>query len=165
MKLLTKNTDYAARALLYLGRHPDGFVSSADISGDEDIPLPYLRRILQTMIKAGMMAAKEGIKGGVKLNVSPADIRLTDLMRLFQRNTRLSGCMFRNRICKNRNLCVLRKKLLKIDAGIAKELSGITLAGLLKDTKRQTTFHADSRRNSADFSQPHNSEVRKQKSE
>ena len=49
MKLLTKETDYAVRALVYLAANRDRFVSSREISKEEEIPLPYLRRILQKL--------------------------------------------------------------------------------------------------------------------
>ena len=59
MKLLTKNTDYAVRALLHLARRKKEFVSSREISREEKIPLHYLRRILQKLKEEKLVSARE----------------------------------------------------------------------------------------------------------
>jgi len=98
MKLLTKETDYAIRTMMHLARQNDGFVSSRDISRKEGIPLQFLRRILQSLIKGGLVESREGVNGGASLKADPADIRIADLIRLFQGNIQLTECMFRKKI-------------------------------------------------------------------
>jgi len=52
LKLLTKDTDYAVRAIVNLARNPEGYRSSRMIAVDEGIPLQFLRRILQKLTAA-----------------------------------------------------------------------------------------------------------------
>ena len=77
MKLLTKDTDYAVRAIVNLARNPEGYRSSRTIADEESIPLQFLRRILQTLTKAGLVVSREGVTGGVKLKSKPKDIRVS----------------------------------------------------------------------------------------
>jgi Rrf2 family protein len=133
MKLLTKETDYAIRAIIHLARHEDGFISSRDISSQEGIPLQFLRRILQSLIKAGMVESREGANGGVSLKADPADIRIADLIKLFQGNIQLTECMFRRQICSNRETCVLRKRIRKIENMVTREFESLTIEDLLRD--------------------------------
>ena len=137
MKLLTKETDYAIRAIMNLARPHDGFVSSRDISRKEGIPLQFLRRILQSLIKGGLVESREGVNGGVSLKADPADIRIADLIRLFQGNIQLTECMFRKRICSNRKTCVLRKRIKKIESMVTGEFEGLTIRDLLRDLEVQ----------------------------
>jgi Rrf2 family protein len=137
MKLLTKESDYAVRALMNLARHPGDFVSSRDVAHQERIPLYFLRRILQTMIRRGLVESKEGVAGGVRLKAKPPEIRIVDVIRLFQGDIRLSECMFRRKICSNRGTCVLRKRIARIEQMLAQELGTITIAGLLEDLEVQ----------------------------
>ena len=139
MKLLTKNTDYAVRALIYLARNQDEYVSSREISRKDKIPLQYLRRILQDLRKEGVVETKEGISGGHRLKVGPGEIKLTRLIEIFQGTVELVECMFRKEICHDREKCVLRKKIQDIEKLVVAELEGITIGSLVKDIKETDT--------------------------
>jgi Rrf2 family protein len=133
MRLLTKETDYAIRAIIALAGHDDGFVPSRRIAAEDGIPLHFLRRILQQLIKAGLVASKEGVAGGVRLKRRPEAIHLTDVIKIFQGDIQLAKCMFRRRLCSNRSSCVLRKRICRIEQLVKREFEGITIADLLND--------------------------------
>jgi len=135
MKLLTKNTDYAVRALIYLGLRPNCFVSSREIALAQNIPLPYNRRILQVLKKKDILLSKEGFGGGVKLKGSPRKIKLVDVVNLFQGNVGLLECMFRKQICGSKATCVLRKRIKRIEDNVVGELEKITILDLIEDLK------------------------------
>lgn len=131
MKLITKNTDYALRALSFLAGKDDKFISSRIISQQEKIPLQFLRRILRKLNEADIIIAREGIDGGVKLKARPEDIYFSEVMRIFQGNIQLADCMFRKRICYKRSACVLRKKIRQIEERLAGEFNKITIESLM----------------------------------
>ncbi len=136
MKLLTKNTDYAIRALLQMALHGDEFVSSREISQDENIPLPYLRRILNRLREKEIISAREGVNGGVKLNWAQAEIRISRLIEIFQGDVTLLDCVFRKNICFNVKTCPLRKRIKKIEDTVVKELEGLTIKDLIDDLNK-----------------------------
>lgn len=133
MRLINKETDYAIRAAVALARRPGAFVSSAEISAAEGIPLQFLRRILQRLLKAGLVVSREGVAGGVRLSARPERVRLLDLMSVFQGDVALSECMFRKRICANRGTCVLRRHIKEIERGLAEQFARISVADLLRE--------------------------------
>ncbi len=132
MRLITKNTDYAIRALVNLAKNRNEFVSSRAIAKKEVIPLAYLRRILQILINEGIIISKEGVDGGVKLVKSPKSIQASDIMRIFQGEIGLSECLFRKKICPQRSGCALRIRIKKIEDKLKREFESISIAGLLK---------------------------------
>jgi len=132
MKLLTKDTDYAIRALLVLARNQKEHVSAREISKTEKIPYSFMRKILLLLYKSGYVDSKEGGKGGFKLKKKPSKISVVDLINLFQGNVQFSECMFRNKICHNRATCVLRKNINRIEGIVKKEFEGITIKSLLE---------------------------------
>jgi Rrf2 family protein len=136
MKLLTKNTDYAVRAVIHLAGHDNGYVSSTEIALAEKIPLHFLRRILQTLKRRGIVESKEGATGGVRLGVKPGRIRISDIMKIFQGEIELSACVFRKKPCENRKTCVLRKRIKEIEGIVRKEFDRVTIAELLEDKDR-----------------------------
>ena len=136
MKLLTKETDYAIRAVASLARRPGSFVSSAEIAQQEKIPLAFLRRILGRLLEAGLVTSREGVAGGVMLKAKPERIMVLDVMRAFQGPLELSACMFRRRLCANRGTCVLRRRIQEIERGVATQFARISIADLLGEPQR-----------------------------
>ncbi len=143
MKLITKHTDYAARALIHLARARGQFVPSREIARIEGIPLSFLRRILQELARQEMIETREGKAGGVKLSVEPGKIELTRLIRIFQGKVSLTECVFRRKLCPNRSRCVLRARLKKIETLVLDELAGITVGGLVKDIEEKNDEEKD----------------------
>ena len=136
MKLLTKNTDYAIRALLHIARNGEGYLSSREISRKENIPLPYLRRILNRLREEEIIITKEGVGGGAKINRDPEEIRVSNLIEIFQGKLTLLDCVFRKNICINVKTCPLRRRIKKIENVVIKELEDLTIKALLDDLNK-----------------------------
>jgi Rrf2 family protein len=131
MKLLTKNSDYAIRALATLALHSGKFLSASEIAKTEAIPYQFLRRILQRLIQDKLVIAKEGNAGGAQLAVPPSKIKVLDVIQLFQGEIQISECMFRKRICQKRATCVLRHEIGRIEKILVQQFKNITLQNLI----------------------------------
>lgn len=135
MKVLSKETDYAVRALIFLGMKSDGWTSARVISDEQTIPYHFLRRILQELIRSGLVESREGAGGGVKLATAPELIAVAEVIEIFQGKVQLSECMFRKQLCSNRANCVLRHEILRIEQMVSQEFSHITIGKLIDDLK------------------------------
>jgi len=133
VRLVTRNTDYAVRALIRLARAPGERVSSRAIAREEGIPLPYLRRILQTLRERGLIGAVEGKRGGWELKRPAGRISLRDLIGIFQGRIGFAACVFRSTVCRNRRTCPLRKRLQGMEERMLRELSAVTIGELMGD--------------------------------
>lgn len=136
MKLITKETDYAIRALMCLALNNSRYRSAREISDKDGIPYQFLRRIFNALSERGIVMTKEGKEGGVKLKVKTSQIRVADIMKIFQGDLQLSACMFRGNICSNRRTCVLRKRIRSIEKVVDKEFKDITIASLVSDVEK-----------------------------
>lgn len=134
MKFLTKNTDYAIRALLVLSSNKEGFISAKQMADEQDIPYEYLRKILQQLIKEGLVLSKGGGRGGFQIKKDPKKIKVIDVICIFQGDLQLSDCMFRKKLCSNRAHCVLRKNIKRIERVVIDEFGGMTIQSLMDDT-------------------------------
>ncbi|MCP4050130.1 MAG: Rrf2 family transcriptional regulator [bacterium] len=132
MKLLTKDTDYAVRALIVLALDKKKFVSARKISDTQDIPYQYLRQILKKLISSKLIDSREGIGGGVQLVADPAGITILELINIFQGELELSDCMFKKQECPKRGSCVLRPEIKRIEETVCTEFQKITIKDLLK---------------------------------
>ena len=136
MKLLTKQTDYAIRAVLHLAQRNGARTASREIAERERIPLQFLRRIVQTLVKDGVVTSKEGVAGGLTLARKAGRIRVLDMIRLFQGAVQLSECLFRKKVCHNRATCALRRRIARVERQVTREFERLTIAQLLKESKR-----------------------------
>ena len=134
MRLVTKNTDYAVRALLRLARAGGERLSSRAVARAEGISLPYLRRILPELRSRGLIAAAEGKGGGWVLRRPAGRISLRELIGIFQKRIGFSACVFRRELCPNRGTCPLRRRLQEMEGRVLRELAGMTIGDLLRET-------------------------------
>jgi len=80
MKLTTKG-HYAVKALLDLSLHPPNQpISVSQIAKRQNIPAPYLEKILIKIRHAGLVKSIRGVQGGYQLAVSPDKISLGEIL-------------------------------------------------------------------------------------
>jgi len=132
MQLLTKETDYAVRALINIASAPDRSSTASAISLKEQIPWLFLRRVLQKLASAGILKSHKGRRGGFVLARRPDRVNLVDVIRVFQGEVELSQCMVKGIPCCNRPTCPVRRRLKAVEKILRKQLSAITVAMLVK---------------------------------
>ena len=135
MKLITRDTDYAVRALCFIAKHEKGIIAVSELTRNLKTPKPFLRKILQILNKKGLLRSYKGKGGGFMLTIAPDKIFLADLIEIFQGSLKLNECIFKKRICPNINTCKLKKRIDTIQRYVISELKDITLASLLGDTR------------------------------
>lgn len=131
MKLITKDTDYALRALCYILTHKKKIVTVSELVSALRIPRPFLRKILQKLNKNGILKSYKGKHGGFLAVNSAKKIFLVDLIQTFQGPVRLNECFFKKISCPQIGTCALRGKIDKIEKYVLRELKSITIASLL----------------------------------
>ena len=74
---ISRSTGYALLAVGYIAKHEDeGIVLSQSISEKYDIPLEYLLKILQQLVRANILRSKRGPRGGFSLAKTPKKISM-----------------------------------------------------------------------------------------
>ena len=132
MKLITRNTDYAVRAIGCIASAKDDIVTVIDLSNKLNMPRSFSRKILQQLSSKGFLKSLKGIGGGFSLEVKPDNINIFDIMEIFQGAFQLSGHVFRDKTCPEIKTCRLKKKMDKIEKHVIRELKSITIASLLR---------------------------------
>lgn len=132
MKLVTRDADYAMRALVFIAKSKARIVPVSTLVRELRIPKPFLRKILQILHKEGILKASKGYGGGFELALSPSEMSLGDLLKVFQGPLKLNQCILKKRLCPDRNVCPLKKKIDGIEKYVASKLESVTIASLLK---------------------------------
>jgi Rrf2 family protein len=132
MKLITRDTDYALRAICFIAKNKEKVVSVGELVAKLKIPRPFLRKILQVLNKKKILKSYKGLGGGFILLKPANKIFLIELMKIFQGPLSLNECYLKKMKCPKIKVCPLRKKLDKIEKFMINELESITIGSLLK---------------------------------
>lgn len=131
MKLITRDTDYAVRALCYIARQKNNIIPVSDLVEKLGVPRPFLRKLLQTLQKEGVLDSHKGKGGGFILAAKPKDISLCGLIEIFQGPVQVSEHLFKKKKCIYLKRCKLKKKIDEIESYLIKELKSINIARLI----------------------------------
>ena len=131
MKLITRDTDYAVRAVCFIANHEGEPVSVEDLVKSLKIPRAFLRKLLQVLSNSRILKSFKGKNGGFVLNKTADKIYLKNIMNIFQGPLKINECIFKKRICPNIKTCPLRKRLNKIERYAVSEIDKITILSLL----------------------------------
>ncbi len=132
MKLITRNTDYAVRALCSIAENKEKILSVSKLVKYLEMPRPFLRKILQILNKEGLLNSYKGKDGGFALALPPEKISLIDVMEIFQGAIRLNECKFKKSDCPYTSNCLLKKEIDGIEKEVMVKLKAITIASIIK---------------------------------
>jgi len=107
--LLTRQTDYGLRMLIYLALHPERRATALEIADAFQISQNHLLKLIQRLAGAGVVNTYRGKGGGVALASPPKDIRVGDVVRELEHGLEVIDC---NRpLCPIAPACDLREVL------------------------------------------------------
>lgn len=89
---LTRYTDYALRALIYLAGHEEGRVSIRQIAEAHAISQNHLMKIIQDLGAAGFVKTTRGRHGGLQLARPAAEIMIGQVVRHTEGGDPLVDC-------------------------------------------------------------------------
>lgn len=129
---------YTFRALLELAQnYKKGPVMMSTISQKHDISRKYLHALLTALKTAGLVRSVRGSSGGYILARSPAEISLSDVVRVLEGSLALSDCVEDSTLCKEACRCPTRPIWEKISQTIEQMLAAVSIADLL-ERQRET---------------------------
>lgn len=134
--MLSITVQHALRALSVLASLPDGmFLLGRELAARADIPANYLAKILWILGSAGYIGATRGSGGGYRLQRPAAEIRLADVVVLFEHHRSAQGCFLDGaRSCSEAEPCSAHRAWHELDAALTRFLETTTLADIAKGT-------------------------------
>jgi len=130
--LVTRETDYAVRTVLYLARDHERVVSVTEIAEAMLIPKSFLAKILQRLVKNNIVQSVRGVKGGFRLAKKTSDISLLSVMEAIQGVTGINVCAVDSRKCKISSACVVHPVWVELRKDVEARLKKQTIASLLR---------------------------------
>ena len=112
--MLTRTSEYALRAMIYLVQHEEDWpIVGKEIAGATKIPAKYLSKILGDLVRIGVLESTPGRHGGFKLLRSSRQTKLYDVLAPFEVLER-KQCPFGNQECSDVNPCLAHDRWKKV---------------------------------------------------
>ena len=131
---ITRQADYAVRAIMYLAQlKPGTQASTAQIAREQHIPLTFLAKIMSQLSASGVVRATRGAHGGVALARGADEISLLDIVETIDGPIMLNDCTLNPQTCEMSDQCAVRVVWCETRADLVKRL-GETNFGQLTRT-------------------------------
>lgn len=106
---ITRQADYAVRAMLYLAQlGMDRRASTSQIAHEKQIPPSFLAKIVSQLSVAGLLQTSRGARGGVSLAKPPEEISLLDVVEAIDGPILLNECVGEGNVCAFGKDCPLK---------------------------------------------------------
>ena len=134
MLRLSKKADYALIAMKHLALRGDGSSSAREIASLYDIPIELLAKILQRLVRRGLLASQQGTRGGYQLAQLPARISVADVIQAIDGPVTVTACSTtESGNCEQYAKCNVRDPLWRVRERILSALGECTIAELAAD--------------------------------
>ena len=132
MKISTKGR-YALRIMVDLALNEEKrFISLKEIAEKEGISLKYLEQVIALLNKAGFLETSRGNNGGYKLNKSPDNYIIGDILRATEGELTPTFCVSEDGGCDRKNGCQTYDFWKGLDDVINDYIDSKTLNDLIK---------------------------------
>jgi Rrf2 family protein len=128
MLKLTKKADYGLIAMRHLAAHADlGACSAKDLADMYSLPQEALAKLLQRLVKAGLLQSQQGTNGGYTLARDPKSISALDVIHALEGPLFMTSCTTAKGNCEQTTRCTVREPLRKVSKSIEEVLSRLTI--------------------------------------
>ena len=134
---ITRQADYAVRAVLYLTElGPGARASTAQIADEQRIPATFLAKIISQLSAAGILRAVRGARGGVTLARLPQDISLLEIVEAIDGPVTLNNCTIDPAQCPMGDDCTVRDVWCDAQADLVRRLASTKFGQLMRTDGR-----------------------------
>jgi FeS assembly SUF system regulator len=140
MVRLDKLTDYGLVLLACIVKNPEVPLRTArELAQESGLPQPTVSRLLQDLLKGGLLVSQRGIKGGYKLAKAPQDISVASVIVALEGPIRMTVCSSEIAgACDLEEHCAIKSNQRVINSAVRAVLEQLSLADLMRPLQLMT---------------------------
>ena len=125
--------DYGVRALVDLAKNQSmSPIKASEIANRQNIPQPYLSKLLVTLQQKGLTKSETGPNGGHSLVAKPDEINLNMIMNHLGSPLNLLECIKAPDSCEKTSCCEQRPVWQKVEKAVSDVLNSTTISDLIE---------------------------------
>ncbi len=118
-------------AMVLLAKNRGFFICAKDIAKKFNASEAHLSKVLQRLVKSGLLKGARGPKGGFVLAKDPKEITLLEIYRSIEGDFSYTNCLFEKPICDGKR-CIMGKLIEEVNTRVKDYLSKTNLFDLAK---------------------------------
>ena len=136
---ISRRTDYGVRLILDLAALPDGErASTQEIAERQDIPAPFLAKIISQLSLSGLVNTHRGAGGGVRLARPASEINLLQVIEALDGPVRLNRCVLDPGVCPRDQTCPVHRVWARAQEHLVTALNDTTFDVLASEAVEAT---------------------------
>ena len=129
---ITRQADYAVRAVLHLAQMKNGErAATSSVAKEQRIPPSFLAKSISQLSIAGLLHTSRGARGGVTLAREPKDITLLEVVEAIDGPIQLNECVAEGGVCSFDDHCPIRSVWCEAQDELVERLKKTDFAQLL----------------------------------
>ena len=129
---ITRQADYALRAMIYLARlEPNQRAATSQIAQEQHIPPSFLAKIISQLSIAGLIHTSRGARGGVSMARTPGEVSILEVVEAIDGPIALNECTAISGSCQFGDNCPMRPIWCDTQAELVEKLRATTFAQVL----------------------------------
>ena len=140
--MLTNSSKYAIRSVLYLAVYTDETkkMGSKQVAETIKIPSPFLAKILQKLVKKGLISSTKGPKGGFYLTDENQKNSMLDIVACVEGIDLFNECFLGLPKCGDENPCAIHHMVAPFKETMISGMGDKTIAEFAQETKEGKSF-------------------------
>ncbi len=134
--LLSNTAEYALQVVLFLAdRGHERLVRVNEIATALDLPQNYLSKILNELVRGGVLTSSRGKHGGFGLAIAPEKLSIQDVVARFDGARGDQRCLLGRGLCSDEDACRIHHRWKAISDQVTAFFADTTIAELTEDVR------------------------------
>jgi len=108
--MISQTVEYALRAIVTIANHQGRPCTAQKISEITQVPAPYLSKLMQGLVRSGLVSSQRGLHGGFLLTKAPRDLTIWEVVDAVEPMKRIVECPLGLKL-HGTELCPLHQRL------------------------------------------------------
>ena len=135
--MFSQTIEYALRAVAFLAQNAPHACTTEQIANATQVPKAYLSKVLQGLVRGGIVKSQRGIGGGMALVESPSNLSILDVVNAVEPIERIEYCPLGIQ-SHGKHLCPLHRRMDNALASVEEAFRGSCLADILAENNAST---------------------------
>jgi len=130
MLRISKLADYGTIVMVFLVKHQEKLCNARDIALQTHLSVPTVSKLLKKLTTAGLLMSVRGVCGGYRLQKSPEEISVADILFALDEQRGIIECHIKSSDCSLGKVCGIQTNWRIISQAVESALSSVSLASL-----------------------------------
>lgn len=135
--MISQSVEYALRAIVTIAQNEGEPCTAQKIAEITKVPGPYLSKLMQVLVRRGLVKSQRGLHGGFLLVRAPKELSIWDVVDAVEPVQRITSCPLDIQSHAG-GLCPLHRNLDQAMETVERMFRKTTVADMLKDENSST---------------------------